>query len=230
MVLFFLKLKWSLSNSALLLLSSNVAVASGLDDCKDVDVVSEIADCSTSGMAQAISLGLQEYPSLDYDNGDEVKSVSASSVFEFQKTDKEKVPQRMPIRSFSKPAPSKWDDAQKWIASPTANRPKTGQIQVPGSKKGPSFGRQSSMKIVEVADQRTGVVAVEEPDTKRIDVSQVKKEMGNKFVNWEVDSYTTVDSYVKPVLMVENSIVESATEGGVSCLFELYSLYALFIF
>lgn len=214
----------------MLFLSSNVIVASGLDDCKDVDVVSEITDCSTSGIARSISLGLQEYPSLDYDNVNEIKSVSASSVFEFQKTEKEKANQRMPIRSFSKPAPSKWDDAQKWIASPTANRPKTGQVQVPGSKKGPSFGRQSSMKIVEVADQRAGVFAVEEPDTKRIDVSQVKKDMGNKFVSWEVDSYTTADSYVKPVLMVENSIVESATEGGVSCLFELLSLYALFIF
>jgi hypothetical protein len=195
---------------SLLLLFSNVVVASGLDDCKDVDVVSEITDCSTSGIARSISLGLQEYS--DYDNVNEIKSVSASSVFEFQKTEKEKVNQRMPIRSFSKPAPSKWDDAQKWIASPTANRPKTGQVQVPGSKKGPSFGRQSSMKIVEVAEHRV----VEEPDTKRIDVSQVKKDMGNKFGSWEVDSYTTVDSYVKPVLMVENSIVESATEGGVS--------------
>ncbi|KAL1221104.1 Remorin 4.2 [Cardamine amara subsp. amara] len=178
-------------------------VASGLDDCKDVDVVSEITDSS-------ISLGHQEYPNLDYDNVNEIKSVSASSVFEFQKTDKDKAPSRMPIRSFSKPAPSKWDDAQKWIASPTANRPKTGQVQVPGSKKGPSFGRQSSMKIVEVADQRASSFAVEEPDTKRIDVSQMKKDTGQKFVNWEVDSY------VKPVLMVENSIVESATEVNLS--------------
>ncbi|VVB03871.1 unnamed protein product [Arabis nemorensis] len=201
--------------------SGSNQVASGLDDCKDVDVVSEIADCSTSGMAgevreqSSIGSGLEEYPSHDYDNVDEIKSVSAS-VFEFQKTGKEKAPQRMPIRSFSKPAPSKWDDAQKWIASPTANRPKTGQILVPGSKKGPSFGRQSSMKIVEVADQRAGAFAVEEPDTKRIDVSQVKKDTGQKFVSWEVDSYTTADSYVKPVLMVENSIVESATEVNLS--------------
>ncbi|CAH2045762.1 unnamed protein product [Thlaspi arvense] len=180
-------------------------VASGSDDCKDVDVVSEIIDCSTSGMAGDCRV------SLDYDNGNESKCVSAS-IFEFQKTEKEKVTQRTPIRSFSKPAPSKWDDAQKWIASPTANRPKTGQgqVQVPGSKKGPSFGRQSSMKIVEVADQRAGTFAVEEPDTKRIDVSQVKKESGPKFVSWEADSY------VKPVLMVENSIVESATEVNLS--------------
>ncbi|CDY09386.1 BnaA02g26240D [Brassica napus] len=136
--------------------------ASGSDDCKDVDVVTEITDSSTA------------------------------SLFEFQKAEKEKTTPRMSVRSFSKPAPSKWDDAQKWIASPTANRPKTGQVQAHASKKGPSFGRQSSIKIVD-----------EEPDTKRVDVSQVKKETGgHKFVSWEVDSY------LKPVLMVENSATE----------------------
>lgn len=50
----------------------------------------------------------------------------------------------------------------------------------------------------------------EEPDTKRIDVSQVRKETGEKLVSWEVDAY------VKPVLTVENSIVESATEVNLS--------------
>ena len=109
----------------------------------------------------------------DYDNvSEEVKSVSAS-LFEFQK---DKAAPRLPTRSFSKPAPSKWDDAQKWIASPTSsNRPKTaagGQVHV--SKKGPGFGRQIPL-------------AAEEPDTKRIDVSQVKKETGQKFVSWEVN-------------------------------------------
>ncbi|CAH8392453.1 unnamed protein product [Eruca vesicaria subsp. sativa] len=146
-------------------------VASGSDDFKDVDVVTEI----TSGM-------------VDYDNVNEVKSLSTASLFEFQKTEKDnKVTPRMTVRSFSKPAPSKWDDAQKWIASPTSNRPKTGQ------KKGPSFGRQSSIKTVD-----------EEPDTKRVDVSQVKKKEtgGHKFVSWEVDSY--------------NSVVASATEVNLS--------------
>ncbi|CAN7044263.1 hypothetical protein BRARA_B03091 [Brassica rapa] len=137
--------------------------ASGSDDCKDVDVVTEITDSSTA------------------------------SLFEFQKAEKEKTTPRMSVRSFSKPAPSKWDDAQKWIASPTANRPKTGQVQAHASKKGPSFGRQCSIKIVD-----------EEPDTKRVDVSQVNKETGgHKFVSWEIDSY------LKPV-------VTSATEVNLS--------------
>ncbi|CAH8387529.1 unnamed protein product [Eruca vesicaria subsp. sativa] len=166
---------------------SDDLVASGSDDYKDVDVVCEITDSSTSGIT-------------DYDNVNEVKSVSAS-LFEFQKTEKDKAAQRVPTRSFSKPAPSKWDDAQKWIASPTSNRPKTGQVHVPGSKKGPSFGRQSSLKILEVAS------GLEEPDTKRIDVSQVRKETGHKFVSWEVDSY------LKPV---DNSVVASATEVNLS--------------
>ncbi|XP_009129165.1 uncharacterized protein LOC103854014 isoform X1 [Brassica rapa] len=157
--------------------------ASGSDDCKDVDVVvTEITDYSTS----ATVLGDLH----DYDNVNEIKSLSTASVFEFQK---DKVTPRMSVRSFSKPAPSKWDDAQKWIASPTSNRPKTGQVQAHASKKGPSFGRQSSIKIVD-----------EEPDTKRVDVSQVKKETGgHKFVSWEVDSY------LKPV-------VTSATEVNLS--------------
>lgn len=157
---------------------SDDLVASGSDDCKDVDVVCEITDYD--------------------DSVNEAKSVSAT-LFEFQKTEKDKVAQRLPTRSFSKPAPSKWDDAQKWIASPTSNRPKTAGGQAHGSKKGPSFGRQSSMKILEVAaDQRA--TTVEEPvDTKRIDVSQVRKETaGHKFVSWEVDSY------VKPVLTEVN--------------------------
>ncbi|KAG2301700.1 hypothetical protein Bca52824_030351 [Brassica carinata] len=160
-------------------------VASGSDDCKDVDVVTEITDSSTSNTVG----DHQDYPGLIYDNVNEIKSLSTASLFEFQK---DKVTPRMSVRSFSKPAPSKWDDAQKWIASPTANRPKTGHVQAPVSKKGPSFGRQSSMKIVD-----------EEPDTKRVDVSQAKKETGgHKFVSWEVDSY------LKPVLMVENSATE----------------------
>ncbi|KAF2600017.1 hypothetical protein F2Q68_00011273 [Brassica cretica] len=163
---------------------SKIWPASGSDDCKYVDVVTEITDSSTS----ATVLGDLH----DYDNVNEIKSLSTASLFEFQKTEKEKTTPRMSIRSFSKPAPSKWDDAQKWIASPTSNRPKTGQVQAHASKKGPSFGRQSSIKIVD-----------EEPDTKRVDVSQVKKETGgHKFVSWEVDSY------LKPVLMVENSATE----------------------
>ncbi|XP_007045315.2 PREDICTED: uncharacterized protein LOC18609904 isoform X1 [Theobroma cacao] len=204
---------------------------SGSDSCKDVDVVSVLPECSTLTTADSMaavqngserrlkdhSLGntrnrfIEDHPGLDYDSGHDNMSVSSSSVFEFQKT--ERAQQRVPIGPFSKPAPSKWDDAQKWIASPTANRPKTGQGgQGVGSRKGGNFGygRQSSTKVVvEVSDQK--MVALEEPDTKRIDMNHAKKDNGlQKFVNWESNPYPIVDTYGKPVLMFENSVAESA--------------------
>lgn len=204
---------------------------SSSDNCKDVDVVSVLPECSTSATADSLAVQmvadrrvkdhsflnsrvrLQEDPPLDYESGHDSMSMS-SSIFEFQKTDR--APQRMAVGPFSKPAPSKWDDAQKWIASPTANRPKSGQVQGTqgvGSRKMPTFGigsRQSSMKVVvEVPDQK--VVASDEPDTKRIDITQTKREIGlQKFVSWEGDPHPTVDSYGKPVLMIQSSVAETA--------------------
>ncbi|PON60913.1 Remorin family protein [Trema orientale] len=204
------------------------------DNCKDVDVVSVLPDCSTSTTADSLGSEMvsdrrlkdnntiantrarnQHDPSLDYDNGHDGMSVS-SSIFEFQKG--ERAQQRVPLAPFSKPAPSKWDDAQKWIASPTSNRPKGGQTQLQGgqgvgSRKagGLSYGsRQPSTKIVvEVPDQQA--VASEEPDTKQMDTNQTKMESwGQKLLPWEADPYPTADSYGKPVLMIENSVGESA--------------------
>ncbi|KAF8028903.1 hypothetical protein BT93_E1548 [Corymbia citriodora subsp. variegata] len=190
------------------------------DNCKDVDVVTVLPECSASTMADlemARDCRLkenslvhsrfreQEDLPMDYDG----VSVS-SSVFEFQKA--ERAQQRLPIAPFSKPAPSKWDDAQKWIASPTSNRTTGGQAK-PGTRKAGllSYGsRQSSLKVVtEVPDQRAGGLG--EPDTKRIDMSQASKEgPGSKFVSWQVDMHPIADLYGRSVLMVENSISESA--------------------
>ncbi|PQP95373.1 hypothetical protein Pyn_27234 [Prunus yedoensis var. nudiflora] len=121
----------------------------GSDNCKDVDVVSVLPECSTSTAADSVGSEMlsdrrlkdntsvnsrvrsQEDPSLDCDSGHDAVSVS-SSIFEFQKA--ERAPQRVPLVPFSKPAPSKWDDAQKWIASPTWNRPKMGQAQMQGGQ------------------------------------------------------------------------------------------------
>ncbi|XP_062113007.1 uncharacterized protein LOC133824155 isoform X2 [Humulus lupulus] len=171
-----------------------------------------LKDCNATVNSRARN---QQDPSLDYESGQDGMSVS-SSIFEFQKG--ERTQQRVPLAPFSKPAPSKWDDAQKWIASPTSNRPKGGQAQVQagqgvGSRKvgGLSYGsRQQSAKIVvEVPDQR--VVASEEPDTKQMDTNQTKMESwGQKLLPWEADSHPTADSYSKPVLMIENSVGESA--------------------
>ncbi|KAF4359480.1 hypothetical protein F8388_001524 [Cannabis sativa] len=200
------------------------------DTCKDVDVVSVLPDFSTSVASDSLGLDMvsdrrlkdnstlvnsrarnQQDPPLDYDCGQDGMSIS-SSIFEFQKG--ERTQQRVPLAPFSKPAPSKWDDAQKWIASPTSNRPKGGQAgQGAGSRKvgGLSYGsrQQSTKTVVEVPDQR--VVASEEPDTKQMDTNQTKMESwGQKLLPWEADSYPTADSYSKPVLMIENSVGESA--------------------
>ncbi|XP_024024659.1 uncharacterized protein LOC21386031 isoform X2 [Morus notabilis] len=195
---------------------------SSSDNCKYVDVVSVLHACSTSTTADSLGAEMvsdrrlkdntnstrarnQQDPSLDYDSVHDGMSVS-SSIFEFQKG--ERVQQRMPLAPFSKPAPSKWDDAQKWIASPTSNRPKAGQG---GLGVGPrNVSRQLSAKVVvEVPDQK--VVAFEEPDTKQIDMNQAKVESwGQKLLPWEADAYPTADSYSKPVLMIENSVGQSA--------------------
>uniref|UniRef100_A0A5B7BKN6 Remorin C-terminal domain-containing protein n=2 Tax=Davidia involucrata TaxID=16924 RepID=A0A5B7BKN6_DAVIN len=203
------------------------------ENCKDVDVVTIRTEYSTSTTADSLATEMvsdrrlkdhslvnsrirsQDDSSLDYDNGHDSMSVSPS-VFEFQKA--ERALQRVALAPFSKPAPSKWDDAQKWIASPTSNRPKTGQShgqggQGVGLRKTSNFGYGSrqppSMKVVvEVPDQR--LVAFEEPDTKWIDSSQAKKENGGqKFISWEDDPYP-IASYGKPALMIENCVGESA--------------------
>ncbi|KAF8398780.1 hypothetical protein HHK36_014638 [Tetracentron sinense] len=206
------------------------------ENCKDVDVVSVLPECSTSttlyqlstemvsdirSKEQALAISRirsQEDGSLDYDSGHD--SVS-SSIFEFQKA--ERAPHRVPLApfskpAFSKPAPSKWDDAQKWIASPTSNRGKTGQSQIHGGQIGGSrktdflgYGsRQSATKVVvEVPDQR--LAAFEEADTKRIDPNQTKKEIGGqKFVSWVPDPYPIADSFAKPAPRIENSVANSA--------------------
>ncbi|KAL9328984.1 hypothetical protein ACSQ67_003987 [Phaseolus vulgaris] len=132
----------------LLLFDISVTGGSSSDHCKDVDVVSVLPEYSTSALARTSSIEavgddrfvkanaavtsrnrILEDPSSDYDSGHDNVSMS-SSVFEFQKA--ERPTQRVPVRPFSKPAPSKWDDAQKWIASPTSNRPKTAQAQGQG--------------------------------------------------------------------------------------------------
>uniref|UniRef100_A0A6N2NDY9 Remorin C-terminal domain-containing protein n=1 Tax=Salix viminalis TaxID=40686 RepID=A0A6N2NDY9_SALVM len=204
---------------------------SSSDNCKDVDVVNVLPECPTSTTAdstaasQMVSDGntlkdqssvnsrirSQEVPSLDYDSSHENATV-LSSISDFQKA--ERAPQRVHHAPFSKPAPSKWDDAQKWIASPTWNRPKTGHAQVQGGqgarKTGNVLSRQPSTKVVvEVPEQK--VVTFEEPHTKRVDTSQAKKENClQKLQSWEADSYPIVDSYGKPVLMNENSVGQSA--------------------
>lgn len=127
---------------------------------------------------------------VDYDSGQDNASV-ASSVFEFHKA--ERGARRVPLAPFSKPAPSKWDDAQKWIASPTYNRPRNGQSQaqlVSSSRTG-SLGygnwQVTSKIVVEVPEEKFDE---EEEETKRIYLDQIKKE-----VTWGSDPFPVTDSY-----------------------------------
>ncbi|KAH9658832.1 Remorin C domain-containing protein [Citrus sinensis] len=204
------------------------------DSCKDVDVVSVLPECSTSSSSTtttADSLAAQMRMNsgirsqqdlilpLDYDSSSSGGGGGGGahhdnlntplSVFEFHQKAEQRAPQaqRVPLAPFSKPAPSKWDDAQKWIASPTSNRlARTGSHpQGGGARKVGIMGRQLSTKVVHEVPPDQNFVVCEEPDTKRIDMS-----LANKFLNWEADSYPVADSYAKPVLMIENSVAESA--------------------
>ncbi|KAL8157735.1 hypothetical protein AgCh_002440 [Apium graveolens] len=199
------------------------------ENFKDVDVVCVLPQCSTSSTADPLAMEMvsehtlknrpfsnsriksQDDISLDYDSG--IDSVTTpSSVFEFQKA--ERGLQRAGLAPFSKPAPSKWDDAQKWIASPTSNRTKNGQPHGlqggVGLRKNNQFGygsRQTSMKVVvEVPDQT--LISCEEADTKKMELSQGSRETGGpKLVPWEGDPYSSTNSYKNTI---ENCVKESA--------------------
>ncbi|XP_057541444.1 uncharacterized protein LOC130820190 isoform X2 [Amaranthus tricolor] len=204
---------------------------SGLDDSgcdysesyKDVDVVREFVECSTTTttdityrkskdqnvVSSRVRLNeeFEEYYANGHDNGG-----LSSSVFEFQKAEHGNT--KVLAAPFSKPAPSKWDDAQKWIASPTSNRPKAGLLRgSQGARKTNIFGhgdRKAATKVVlEVPEEK--LVAFEEPEMKRMDSSLTKKVNGTqKMVNWESDPYPLPDSHGKLPHMIENSVGESA--------------------
>lgn len=149
----------------------SLAGASEADSCKDVE-------CSIPNRSRdlPIAAGRIRVPEDDAPESD-----SASAGFEFQKAERT---QSLPtnrstataglVPPFSKPAPSKWDDAQKWIASPTSNRGGNKSGGGGGqARKGGLAGyitRQTSAKVV--------LDAVEEAETKRVDVnvSHAKKE------------------------------------------------------
>ncbi|CAH9145799.1 unnamed protein product [Cuscuta epithymum] len=163
--------------------------------CKDVAVVSVLNECSTEwGFGS----------SMVKDNRLKDQSQATSMFrpqdvnFEFQKADRaQRVPPGVP---FSKPAPSKWDDAQKWIASPTSNRQRT-QCGL-GSRK-------STKHVSDISDRRT-VISEEPADTKWIDSNQFKENGVQKYVSWESESHPVAESYGKETLVMENCIRESA--------------------
>lgn len=145
-------------------------------------------------------------PTTQEDPPFDAESVS-SSVFEFQRADRAQQHWPALVPPFGKPAPSKWDDAQKWIGSPTSNRNSKPSGAHPKRTGGGILGhgnRQCATKVLE---------NTEEVDTKRIDPSQSKKEAaGQRTVSWVPDPHPVAEQCAKPIHVLESSVADSAGE------------------
>lgn len=156
-------------------------------------------DMVSSPLESSTRVGVQEDSSFESD------TVSLS-VFEFHKTT-ERVQHRLPlVPPFSKPAPSKWDDAEKWIASPNRSSKGGGGgvVQAKRLGKGSYGGRSFGANIVlEVTD---------EADTKRIDPTQDKMDgIQQKAVSWVSEPLTAVAGD-KSSMVFENPFADSASK------------------
>ncbi|KAM0950079.1 putative remorin [Dioscorea sansibarensis] len=166
------------------------------------DVVTDLSECSTSTDS-----------GRDHQLGSSFASESLqSSAFEFHRTDQRALHHRLALMSpFSKPAPSKWDDAQKWIASPTTSRPGKG-----GGGGGGGLGVQPKRLGVLGGGARSSAAKVviecnDGVDTKGVDLSIGRKEGDlQKAVSWVPEVYSVAESPAKPPLIVENSVSDSA--------------------
>ncbi|KAG6534315.1 hypothetical protein ZIOFF_008201 [Zingiber officinale] len=172
------------------------------ESCKDVEC-SIFMDTAGGHRARDYASGtartrVQEEDGLDPE--------SISSGFEFQRAERAP-PHRMVSMStlmapFSKPAPSKWDDAQKWIASPTSNRV-GGKGNGGQMRKGGLVAHGSRHGMTKV------VFEVEEADTKRVDGCQAKKDSGGiENVNWVANPCCIMDTVGKPPTIMEDPVAE----------------------
>ncbi|XP_077231249.1 uncharacterized protein LOC143864236 [Tasmannia lanceolata] len=174
------------------------------ENCKDV------AECSNSMATETLNWETIPWNCILKDRNYTIRSLkdgydsanngsSVSSAFEFQK--EERASHRLLVTPFFKPAPSKWDDAQKWIGKPTSNRPNTRPSQM---RVGQALASRKT-----AFDQR--VVGTEEVDVKRIDPRQTNMEVGvQKSVNWVPNLHPVAESYTKPALIIENIVADSA--------------------
>ncbi|CAD6252164.1 unnamed protein product [Miscanthus lutarioriparius] len=185
------------------------------EEYKDVDVVSTISESSSSLETGGGHRSRDTHPvpmgsRIRVPEEDSCDSESVASNFEFHKergaTARSAAASVVP--PFSKPAPSKWDDAQKWIVSPTTNRPTRGGGGAPVPKKiekpSAGIGRLPATKVV--------LEATEEIDTKRIDPSQEKREIGwQKAMSWAPpDPCPEVEPCPKTTLAAESTMAASA--------------------
>ncbi|KAM3296761.1 hypothetical protein ACQJBY_038885 [Aegilops geniculata] len=181
------------------------------EEYKDVDVVSTM-----SGSSSSLDTGSGHRSRDSHSMGsrfrvpeeDSCDSESVASNFEFHKergASARSAPTAV-VAPFSKPPPSKWDDAQKWIASPTTNRPGRAGGAFPRKMEKTGFGggRLPATKVV--------LEAMEEIDTKRIDPSQEKREIGwQKAANWATpEPYPEVEPCAKSAPGAESTIIDSA--------------------
>jgi len=191
------------------------------EEYKDVDVVSTISESSSSLETGGGHRSRDAHPvpmgsRIRVPEEDSCDSESVASNFEFHKergaTARSAAASVVP--PLSKPAPSKWDDAQKWIASPTTNRPTRGGGGAPVPKKtekpSAGIGRLPATKVV--------LEATEEIDTKRIDPSQEKREIGwQKAVSWAPpDPCPEVEPCPKTTLAAESTMAASAGKRGIA--------------
>ncbi|CAL9079864.1 unnamed protein product [Musa textilis] len=138
-----------------------------------------------------------------------LKSESVSSGFEFQKGERTR-PHRLTaaaavVPPLSKPARSKWDDAEKWIVSPTSDRGanKAGGRQANTAGLTGSGSQPTATKVV--------LEVVDEAAANRVDGSQAKTQIsGIENVNWAGEACATLDSEVKLAVVVENPVADSA--------------------
>ncbi|RWW19024.1 hypothetical protein GW17_00016956 [Ensete ventricosum] len=142
-----------------------------------------------------------------------LESDIVSSGFEFQKGERTR-PHRLTaaaavVPPLSKPARSKWDDAEKWIVSPTSNR----GANKPGGRQANNAGLTGSGSQPTAA--KVVLEVVDEAAAKRVDGSQAKTQIsGIENVNWTGEPCATLDSGVKLAVVVENPVADSA--GNVS--------------
>ncbi|MQL78478.1 hypothetical protein Taro_010915 [Colocasia esculenta] len=181
-----------------------------VETCRDVGMVCSVPESTTQRtempsdhhLAKDPAVANERIPQIDVPF--EAETV-ASSVFEFQRADRAQQHWPALVPPFCRPAPSKWDDAQKWIGSPTSNRSSKSSGPAQPKRTGGFLGhghRQCATKVLEIT---------EEVDTKRIDPIQLKKEVsGQRTANWVPDPYPVVDQSAKPILVLENSVADSA--------------------
>ena len=144
-----------------------------------------------------------------------LESESVSSGFEFQKGERTR-PHRLTaaaavVPPLSKPARSKWDDAEKWIVSPTSNR----GANKPGGRQANNAGLTGSGSQPTAA--KVVLEVVDEAAAKRVDRSQAKTQIsGIENVNWAGEPCATLDSEVKLAVVVENPVADSAGNFSLS--------------